>query len=161
MRSLREGNDHGWTSRMNAVDVLIRRIDPEMPLPKRQHPGDAGFDLHTTRGAVLGCGQRELLPTGIAIALPVGSVAFVVPRSGLAVKYGVSLLNAPGTIDAGYRGEIRVSIVNLDPLEAVEFARGDRIAQLIVQQIPDVRLHVVDTLPGSQRAVSGFGSTGA
>lgn len=145
---------------MIAVDVLIRRIDPAMPLPRRQHPGDAGFDLHTTRAALLSSGQRDLLPTGVAIALPVGYVAFVVPRSGLAVKYGVSLLNAPGTIDAGYRGEIKVSVVNLDPEGSVEFARGDRIAQLIVQQIPDVRLHEVDTLPGSERSISGFGSTG-
>ena len=146
---------------MNPVDVLIRRIDPEMPLPRRQHPGDAGFDLHTTRGAVLASGQRDLIPTGIAVALPAGYLAFVVPRSGLAAKYGVSLLNAPGTIDAGYRGEIKVSVVNLDPEEPVEFARGDRIAQLIVQRIPEVRLHEVDTLPGSERSRSGFGSTGA
>lgn len=145
---------------MNPVDVLVQRIDPEMPLPERQHPGDAGFDLHTTCGVLLACGQRDLLPTGIAMALPVGTVAFVVPRSGLAVKYGVSLLNAPGTIDAGYRGEIKVSIVNLDPKEPVEFVRGDRIAQLIVQRIPDVRLHEVDRLPGSERSMSGFGSTG-
>lgn len=145
---------------MKTVDVLIRRIDATMPLPRRQHPGDAGFDLHTTRDAQLSSGQRDLLPTGIAVALPVGCVAFVVPRSGLAVRYGVSLLNAPGTIDAGYRGEIKVSIVNLDPERPVEFARGDRIAQLIVQQIPDVRLHEVDTLPGSERSISGFGSTG-
>lgn len=146
---------------MNPVDVLIRRIDPETPLPRRQHPGDAGFDLHTTRGAVLACGERDLLPTGIAVALPSGYVAFVVPRSGLAVKYGVSLLNAPGTVDAGYRGEIKVSIVNLDPEEPVQFTRGDRIAQLIVQQIPEVRLHEVARLPGSERSTSGFGSTGA
>ncbi len=146
---------------MNTVDVLIQRIDADIPLPRRQHPGDAGFDLHTTRDAILPSGQRDLLPTGIAVALPVGYVGFVVPRSGLAVKYGVSLVNAPGTIDAGYRGEIRVSVVNLDPEESVEFSRGDRIAQLIVQQIPEVRLHEVDTLPGSQRSQSGFGSTGA
>lgn len=146
---------------MSSVDVLIRRLDPEMPLPRRQHPGDAGFDLHAARSAVLACGQRDLIPTGIAVALPVGYLAFVVPRSGLAVKYGVSLLNAPGTIDAGYRGEIKVSVVNLDAEEAVEFARGDRIAQLIVQQIPEVRLHEVDSLPASERSDSGFGSTGA
>ena len=146
---------------MNTVDVLIQRIDADIPLPRRQNPGDAGFDLHTTRDAILPSGQRDLLPTGIAVALPVGYVGFVVPRSGLAVKYGVSLVNAPGTIDAGYRGEIRVSVVNLDPEESVQFSRGDRIAQLIVQQIPEVQLHEVDTLPGSQRSQSGFGSTGA
>lgn len=145
---------------METVDILVQRLDTGIPLPTRQHPGDAGYDLHTTCETVLDPGQRDLLPTGMAIALPMGYVAFVVPRSGLAVKHGVSLVNAPGTIDAGYRGEIKVSVVNLDQEKSVRFQRGDRVAQLIVQQIPDVRLHEVDRLPGSERSVSGFGSTG-
>lgn len=142
------------------VDVLILRIDPEMPLPRPAHPGDAGFDLVTTQACVVAPGERVLLPTGIAIALPGGHVALVVPRSGLAVRHGVSLVNAPGTVDAGYRGEIKVSLVNLDPQQPVTFERGDRIAQLIVQQVPPVRLHEVQALPGSQRSDGGFGSTG-
>ena len=145
---------------MKPVDVLVQRLEPSVELPRRQHAGDAGFDLATTRGTELAPGQRDLLPTGIAIALPAGYVAFVVPRSGLAVKYGVSLVNAPGTVDAGYRGEIKVSVVNLDASDPVIFSNGDRIAQLIVQEIPDVRLHEVDRLPGSDRSQSGFGSTG-
>jgi len=145
---------------MDPVDVLIRRIDPQMPLPAYQHPGDAGLDLHTAADATLAPGERGLLPTGIALAMPRGYFAFVVPRSGLAVRYGVSLVNSPGTIDAGYRGEVRVSVINLDAREPVSFVRGDRIAQLIVQQVPEVRLHEVEQLPGSQRAAGGFGSTG-
>lgn len=142
------------------VDVLIRRLDPEVPLPARAHPGDAGLDLVTTQAAVLAPGERALLPTGVAIALPAGFVAFVVPRSGLAVRHGVSLVNSPGTVDAGYRGEIRVSVINLDPEHPVAFERWDRIAQLVVQQVPQVRLHEVESLPGSDRSHGGFGSTG-
>ena len=142
------------------VDVLIKRLHPDVPLPTRGHPGDAGLDLVTTEAAVLPPGQRALLPTGISIALPAGFVAFVVPRSGLAVRHGVSLVNSPGTVDAGYRGEIKVSMINHDPAESVEFQRWDRIAQLVIQQIPDVQLHEVDVLPGSDRSASGFGSTG-
>lgn len=142
------------------VDVLIRRLDPGVPLPAHAHPGDAGLDLVTTQPAVLAPGERALLPTGIAIALPAGFVAFVVPRSGLAVRHGVSLVNSPGTVDAGYRGEIRVSVINLDPEHPVTFERWDRIAQLVVQQVPQVRLHEVESLPGSDRSEDGFGSTG-
>jgi dUTP pyrophosphatase len=143
-----------------SVDVLVRRLDDGVPLPGYAHPGDAGADLHTTVDARVDPGERALLPTGIAIALPDGFAAFVHPRSGLAVKYGVSLVNAPGTIDAGYRGEIKVSVVNLDPREAVVFARGDRIAQLVVQRVEKARFHEVATLPGSARGDGGFGSTG-
>ncbi len=150
----------GSTSATAPVDVLVQRIDPEAALPTYAHPGDAGLDLSTTVDAVLGSGERALLPTGIAIALPAGYAAFVHPRSGLAVKYGVSLLNAPGTVDAGYRGEIKVSIVNLDPTQSVSFTRGDRIAQLVVQRVEQVRWHEVAALPGSDRSASGFGSTG-
>lgn len=142
------------------VDVLIRRLDPGVPLPSRAHPGDAGVDLRTTEPAELAPGERVLLPTGIAIALPDGYAAFVHPRSGLAARCGVSLLNAPGTVDAGYRGEIKVNVVNLDPRERVSFKRGDRIAQLVVQRVERVRFHEVEQLPGSARADGGFGSTG-
>jgi dUTP pyrophosphatase len=144
----------------HAVDVLVRRIDPDVPLPAYAHPGDAGVDLVTTLRAEVAPGERVLLPTGIAIALPEGYAAFVHPRSGLAVKYGVSLVNAPGTIDAGYRGEIKVSLVNLDPREPVVLERGDRIAQLVVQRVEHAVFHEVVTLPGSDRGEGGFGSSG-
>ncbi len=144
----------------HAVDVLVRRIDPDVPMPGYAHPGDAGVDLVTTVGAEVPPGERVLLPTGLAIALPEGYAAFVHPRSGLAVKYGVSLVNAPGTIDAGYRGEIAVSLVNLDPREPVVLRRGDRIAQLVVQRVEHAVFHEVGSLPGSDRGEGGFGSSG-
>jgi dUTP pyrophosphatase len=143
-----------------SVEVLIQRLDAGVPLPAYAHPGDAGADLHTTVDAEIPPGERALLPTGIAVALPDGYAAFVHPRSGLAVKYGVSIVNAPGTVDAGYRGEIKVSVVNLDPRDPVSFRRGDRIAQLVVQRVERARFHEVQTLPGSARAEAGFGSTG-
>jgi dUTP pyrophosphatase len=142
------------------VEILIQRLDEGVPLPAYAHPGDAGADLHTTVDAVLEPGERALLPTGIAVALPDGYAAFVHPRSGLAAKYGVSIVNAPGTVDAGYRGEIKVSVVNLDAREPVRFRRGDRIAQLVVQRVERARFHEVQTLPGSARSEGGFGSTG-
>ncbi|WP_328906293.1 dUTP diphosphatase [Streptomyces sp. NBC_00234] len=142
------------------LDVLIRRIDPEVPIPSYGHPGDAGADLVTTEAAELGPGERAVLPTGVSIALPDGYAAFVHPRSGLAARCGVALVNAPGTVDAGYRGEIKVIVVNLDPRETVRFERFDRIAQLVVQQVEKVRFHEVAELPGSARAEGGFGSTG-
>jgi len=144
----------------DAVDVLVRRLDPGAMLPTYAHPGDAGADLHTTVDAELAPGERALLPTGLAIALPDGYAAFVHPRSGLAVRYGVSLVNAPGTVDAGYRGEVKVSVINLDPREPVVFRRGDRIAQLVVQRVERAVFHEVTALPGSARAAGGFGSTG-
>ncbi|GAA2376662.1 dUTP diphosphatase [Streptomyces carpaticus] len=143
-----------------ALDVLLRRIDPEVPLPSRAQPGDAGVDLVTTEAAELAPGERAVLPTGVSIALPEGYAAFVHPRSGLAARYGVSMVNAPGTIDAGYRGEIKVIAINLDPRESVRFERFDRIAQLVVQRVETVRFHEVDQLPESVRATGGFGSTG-
>nr|WP_180218670.1 dUTP diphosphatase [Streptomyces albus] len=139
---------------------MLRRVDPEVPLPSYQHPGDAGCDLVTTRSAELAPGERTVLPTGIALALPDGYAAFVHPRSGLAARCGVSLVNAPGTVDAGYRGEIKVIVANLDPRESVRFERFDRIAQLVVQQVEKVRFQEVDRLPDSERAAGGFGSTG-
>jgi dUTP pyrophosphatase len=142
------------------TDVLITRLDPGVPVPSYEHPGDAGADLVTTVDATLAPGERALLPTGIAIALPDGYAAFVHPRSGLAVRFGVSLVNAPGTVDAGYRGEIKVSVINLDPHHPVVFRRGDRIAQLVIQPVVRARFHEVERLPGSARGDGGFGSTG-
>lgn len=144
----------------HAVDVLVQRLHPDVPLPRYAHPGDAGADLVTTVDAVLAPGERTLLPTGIAIALPDGYAAFVHPRSGLAVRYGVALVNSPGTVDAGYRGEIKVSVVNLDPAAPVTFHRGDRIAQLVIQEVARARFREVSSLPGSARGAGGFGSTG-
>lgn len=145
---------------MTGVPVLLRRLDPDVPLPSYAHPGDAGADLVTTVDAELAPGERALLPTGIAIALPDGYAAFVHPRSGLALRCGVALVNAPGTIDAGYRGELKVIVVNLDPREPVVFRRGDRIAQLVIQRVERATFHEVETLPGSDRGEGGHGSTG-
>ncbi|MPY64871.1 dUTP diphosphatase [Streptomyces spongiae] len=142
------------------VNVLIRRVDSEVPLPEYAQPGDAGADLRTTEARELGPGERAVLPTGVSIALPEGYAAFVHPRSGLAARCGVALVNAPGTVDAGYRGEIKVIVVNLDPHEPVRFERFDRIAQLVVQQVEKVRFQEVAELPDSARAEGGFGSTG-
>jgi dUTP pyrophosphatase len=142
------------------LPVLIRRVDPEVPLPAYALPGDAGADLRTTEARDLAPGERAVLPTGVAIALPDGYAAFVHPRSGLAARLGVALVNAPGTVDAGYRGEIKVIVVNLDPREHVRFERFDRIAQLVVQQVERVSFREVADLPGSARAEGGFGSTG-
>ncbi|MFF2810674.1 dUTP diphosphatase [Streptomyces sp. RGM 3693] len=144
----------------NPVDVLLRRLDPDVPVPSYAHPGDAGVDLVTTEAAELAPGERTVLPTGVSIALPDGYAAFVHPRSGLAARCGLALVNAPGTVDAGYRGEIKVIVVNLDPRESVRFEKYDRIAQLVVQQVEKVRFHEVAELPGSARAEGGFGSTG-
>lgn len=141
-------------------EVLITRLDPEVPLPSYAHPGDAGADLVTTVDAELAPGERAVLPTGIAIALPDGLAAFVHPRSGLAVRHGVALVNAPGTVDAGYRGEVKVSVINLDPAQPVQFRRGDRIAQLVIQPVVRARFVEVSQLPGSLRGDGGFGSTG-
>ena len=142
------------------VDVLIKRLDPELPLPARSHPGDAGTDLVTAVDVELGPGERAVVPTGVAIALPDGYAAFVHPRSGLAAKHGITIVNAPGTVDAGYRGEIRVTLLNTDPERSVRFERGDRIAQLVVQRVERPVFLEVEVLPGSARGEGGFGSTG-
>jgi dUTP pyrophosphatase len=142
------------------VDVLIRRLDPGLPLPQRAHPGDAGTDLYAAQDVELGPGQRAVVPTGIAIALPDGYAAFVHPRSGLAARHGVTLVNAPGTVDAGYRGEIRVTLLNTDTATPVRLQRGDRIAQLVIQRVARPVFHEVQALPESARGEGGFGSTG-
>ncbi len=143
-----------------AADILIVRLDPEVPLPSYAHPGDAGADLVTTVDVRLEPGERVLVPTGIAVALPAGYVALVHPRSGLAARHGLTIVNAPGTVDAGYRGEIKVLLVNLDPRTPVDLSRGDRVAQLVVQRVEQARFVEVDRLPGSTRGEGGYGSTG-
>lgn len=142
------------------VDVLVTRLDPGVPLPAYAHPGDAGADLVTTSDLDLAPGERALVGTGVAMALPAGYAAFVHPRSGLAHRLGVSIVNAPGTVDAGYRGEVKVLLVNLDPREPAVFRRGDRIAQLVLQRVEQARFHEVLRLPGSDRGEGGYGSTG-
>ena len=129
-------------------------------VPAFAHPGDAGADLIAAAGVRLGPGERALVGTGVRIALPEGYAAFVMPRSGLAAKHGVTVVNAPGTVDAGYRGEIKVALLNTDRAEAYEVSAGDRIAQLVVLPIPPVRFIPVDELPASVRGEGGFGSTG-
>ena len=142
------------------VDVQILRLDPDLPLPAYAHPGDAGADLVSAIDVRLAPGERVVVPTGIALALPEGYVAFVQPRSGLAARHGVSIVNTPGTVDAGYRGEIKVLLVNHDRTEPVELRRGDRVAQLVVQRFERARFVAVDELPDSARGAGGYGSTG-
>lgn len=141
--------------------VLITRLDPQLPLPSYAHPGDAGLDLYARTDVTLEPGQRCLVPTGIAIALEPGFVGLVHPRSGLAIKHGVTVVNAPGTIDAGFRGEICVALINLDLRDSVNISRGDRVAQLLIQAVEIARLIEVEELPGSHRGSGGFGSTGS
>jgi dUTP pyrophosphatase len=142
------------------VQVLVQRVEGNASVPSYAHPGDAGADVTTTVDVHLRPGERALVPTGIAIALPSGYAAFVHPRSGLASRMGVSIVNAPGTVDAGYRGEIKVLLVNLDPSDDVRLARGDRIAQLVVQRVELAEFLEVSRLPGSERGAGGYGSTG-
>lgn len=137
------------------------RLDPDLPVPAYARPGDAGADLVAREAAVLAPGGgRALVPTGVALALPEGYAAFVQPRSGLALRHGVTCLNTPGLIDAGYRGEIKVLLVNTDPVEAFTVGRGDRIAQLVVQAVEHVAFRPTDSLPSSERGEGGFGHTG-
>lgn len=145
---------------MGDLELLVRRLDSGVALPSRAHPGDAGLDLCASEDVNLKPGQRATVGTGIAIALPDGYAGFVLPRSGLASKHGVALVNAPGLIDSGYRGEVKIIMINLDPDEPVHVRRGDRIAQLVVQRVPYVDVREVDALPDSARADGGFGSTG-
>ena len=145
---------------MSSVQVLVKRLDSSVPLPRYGKAGDAGADISTRVDVTIQPGERVLVPTGLSIALPFGFAAFVHPRSGLAVKHGVSIVNAPGTVDAGYRGELQVILINHDPREAISFQKGDRIAQLIIQRVESAEFIEVDELPGSERAAGGFGSTG-
>ncbi|HEY6422559.1 MAG TPA: dUTP diphosphatase [Pseudonocardiaceae bacterium] len=142
------------------LEVLLIRLDQEVPLPRYAHLGDAGADLVTTSDLVLPPGERAVVGTGIAIALPAGYVAFVHPRSGLAAQAGLGVVNAPGTIDAGYRGELRVCLINHDLREPVMLHRMDRIAQLVVQQVEHATFREVTALPSSPRGAAGYGSTG-
>ena len=142
------------------LEVLVTRLDPELPLPSYAHPGDAGADLLTTVDVTLAPGERALVPTGVAVALPAGFVALVHPRSGLAARHGLSIVNTPGTVDAGYRGEIKVLLINHDPAEPIELRRGDRVAQLVIQRVERARFTEVGELPGSRRGAGGYGSTG-
>lgn len=142
------------------LDVHLVRLDEGLPPPDYAHPGDAGADLRTAVDVVIEPGERVLVPTGVAIALPEGYVALVHPRSGLAARSGLSIVNTPGTIDAGYRGEIMVLLINHDRSEPVRLERGDRVAQLVVQRFERARFVEVPTLPGSARGAGGYGSTG-
>jgi dUTP pyrophosphatase len=143
------------------VQIPVVRLDPELPLPACAHAGDAGYDLYAREPAHISPrGGRAVIPTGIALAIPPGYGGFVQPRSGLAFRHGITCLNSPGLVDAGYRDEVRVILVNLDPTEPFEVKRGDRIAQLVVQRVEQVVWQVVDTLDDTDRGRGGFGSTG-
>ncbi|WP_173159236.1 dUTP diphosphatase [Phytohabitans suffuscus] len=144
----------------DAVPVPVHRLDPDLPLPAYAHPGDAGADLVAAEDVELAPGERALVGTGVAIALPDGFVGLVHPRSGLAARLGVTVLNAPGTVDAGYRGEIKVNLVNHDRAATAKISRGDRIAQLVVQRVERAAFQPVDELPDSSRGAGGHGSTG-
>ncbi|WIX97706.1 dUTP diphosphatase [Amycolatopsis mongoliensis] len=145
---------------MSSVQVLLSRLDPDVPLPAYARPGDAGADLVTTSDIVLKPGERGVVGTGVAIALPPGYAGFVHPRSGLAARVGLSVVNTPGTIDAGYRGEIKVCLINHDPVHPVKLARGDRIAQLVVQRVEHAEFVEVAELDDTERGAGGYGSTG-
>lgn len=142
------------------MKVLIKRLDKELPLPSYANPGDAGADLYSRIDAQISPGERKLIPTGIAIALPPGFAAFVHPRSGRAIKEGLGMVNAPGTVDAAYRGELQVILINHDPEATISIKRGERIAQLIIQRVEHAEFVELDELPGSARGAGGFGSTG-
>ena len=141
--------------------ILIKRLDPTVPLPSYAKAGDAGADLASRIDFTINPGERMLVPTGISIALPNGYVALVHPRSGLAIKHGISMVNTPGTVDAGYRGELQVILINHDLTQPVSFKKGDRIAQLVIQKVERADFVEVSDLPGSDRAAGGFGSTGS
>lgn len=145
---------------MSYPRVLVRRLDPDILLPTYAHEGDAGLDLVAAADVTLKPGERALVPTGLAVAIPEGYAGYVQPRSGLAIKQGLGLLNSPGLIDSGYRGEIKIIVINLDPSDPIHIGRGEKIAQLVVLAIPGVEIAEVDELPASSRGEGGFGSTG-
>lgn len=145
---------------MNRIFIPLQQLDPELPLPRYAHDDDAGADLVTAEDFVLAPGERRMVPTGIAIAIPQGWVGLVHPRSGLAAKHGISMVNAPGTVDAGYRGELKVLLINTDPQDSVSFQRGDRIAQIVFQEVAQAVFTPVAQLPETVRGTGGFGSSG-
>ena len=148
------------TTGADGLRVDVQRLDPEMPLPAYAHPGDAGIDLHARESFVIPCGGgRVLMPTGIAIAIPLGWAGFVLPRSGLALRHGLSVVNSPGLIDSAYRGELKVVLINTDPTDDYEVTRGDRVAQLVLQRVGEVTWNEVDELSGDDRG-GGFGHSG-
>ena len=142
------------------MEVLITRLDPDVPLPSYARPDDGGADLVCAEDVDLAPGQRAVVGTGLAVAIPEGYAGFVQPRSGLAAKHGISVVNSPGLVDSGYRGELRVVLLNTDPATPVSFRRGDRIAQLVVQRVERAAFREVAALPDSARGDNGFGSTG-
>jgi len=142
------------------IEVLIQRLDPGLPLPAYAHPGDAGADLMARVDVTIAPGERVMVPTGVAIALPDGYAAFVHPRSGLAVRHGLTIVNAPGTVDAGYRGEIQVCLLNTDAALPITLRRGDLIAQIVFQRVGRATFRVVTDLPASERGARGYGSSG-
>ena len=161
MRSTRAASAMDRQVRCRAMDLPVQRLDPDLPLPAYAKLGDAGCDLLASENVTLTAGGgRALVPTGIAIAIPQGWAGFVQPRSGLALKHGVTCLNTPGLIDSGYRGELKVLLVNTDPAEDFEITRGERIAQLVIQRVEQVSFVEVEQLPDSERGAGGFGHTG-
>jgi dUTP pyrophosphatase len=142
------------------VRLSIRRLDPDLPLPAYAHAGDAGMDLYAALDVTLAPGERALVPTGIAVAIPEGFAGFVQPRSGLAIRHGLGLVNTPGLIDSHYRGEIKVIAINLDPATPISISRGDKVAQFVIQPVVRAQLVEVDELDSSVRGEGGFGSTG-
>ncbi len=145
---------------MPTVELLIKRLDPTLPLPAYAHDGDAGLDLYAAEDLTLAPMQRALLPTGVAVAIPDGHAGFVQPRSGLAIRNGLSFVNTPGLIDSHYRGEIKLVVINLDPTEPLDIQRGERVAQLVIQRVERAELREVDDLDYTTRGDRGFGSTG-
>ena len=145
---------------MAAITVPIKRLDPGLPLPVYAHRGDAGIDLYATQDRTIAPFERALIGTGIAVAIPEGHAGFVQPRSGLALRHGLSFVNTPGLIDSRYRGEIKVIAINLDPSEPIEISRGDKIAQLVIQPVEHVTFAETDELDNTERGERGFGSSG-
>lgn len=145
---------------MSGLRVLVQRLDPDLPLPRYAHPGDAGLDLYASAPITLAPGARGVVGSGLALAIPDGYVGLVTPRSGTAVRAGLSMVNTPGIVDSGYRGEVRIVLINLDPSAPIEIARGDRIAQLVIVPVATVDVVESDVLPASVRGEGGFGSSG-
>ena len=143
------------------IDLRIKLLDDGLPLPRYQHTGDAGLDLPSRVDLIIEPGERAMVPTGIAVAIPDGYAGFVLPRSGLASRHGIALVNSPGLVDSGYRGEMSVVMINTDKHEAFHIKRGDRIAQLVIQKVEDVSITRVDELDETSRGAGGFGSTGS